>query len=203
MTFEELRLIFIVYSAVFLPIFVIIKNKETISSWVIPTYLISLFVCIFGWELWFTYGLVDGLPVDMRRSDVLNIWLPIHINWLLNSLGDAGVVCMGGLWLMRKSHHKDMAIFKEWRWSAFIILLAWCIGQNLIVELFLYEDQLGVGKPISWAPLTPLGPYINPILFEYGDRTVNLQSQIPWLIMPVFLYKLVIYFNNRDDKRRV
>ena len=203
MTFEELRLIFIVYSAVFLPIFVIIKNKETISSWVIPTYLISLFVCIFGWELWFTYGLVDGLPVDMRRSDILNIWLPIHINWLLNSLGDAGVVCMGGLWLMRKSHHKDIAIFKEWRWSAFIILLAWCIGQNLIVELFLYEDQLGVGKPISWAPLTPLGPYINPILFEYGDRTVNLQSQIPWLIMPVFLYKLVIYFNNRDDKRRV
>ena len=203
MTFEELRLIFIVYSAVFLPIFVIIKNKETISSWVIPTYLISLFVCIFGWELWFTYGLVDGLPVDMRRSDVLNIWLPIHINWLLNSLGDAGVVCMGGLWLVRKSHHKDIAIFKEWRWSAFIILLAWCIGQNLIVELFLYEDQLGVGKPISWAPLTPLGPYINPILFEYGDRTVNLQSQIPWLIMPVFLYKLVIYFNNRDDKRRV
>jgi len=192
-----------VYSAVFLPIFVIIKNKETISSWVIPTYLISLFVCIFGWELWFTYGLVDGLPVDMRRSDVLNIWLPIHINWLLNSLGDAGVVCMGGLWLMRKSHHKDIAIFKEWRWSAFIILLVWCIGQNLIVELFLYEDQLGVGKPISWAPLTPLGPYINPILFEYGDRTVNLQSQIPWLIMPVFLYKLVIYFNNRDDKRRV
>jgi len=203
MTFEELRLIFIVYSAVFLPIFVIIKNKETVSSWVIPTYLISLFVCIFGWELWFTYGLVDGLPVDMRRSDILNIWLPIHINWLLNSLGDAGVVCMGGLWLMRKSHHKDIAIFKEWRWSAFIILLAWCIGQNLIVELFLYEDQLGVGKPISWAPLTPLGPYINPILFEYGDRTVNLQSQIPWLIMPVFLYKLVIYFNNRDDKRRV
>ena len=148
MTFEELRLIFIVYSAVFLPIFVIIKNKETISSWVIPTYLISLFVCIFGWELWFTYGLVDGLPVDMRRSDVLNIWIPIHINWLLNSLGDAGVVCMGGLWLMRKSHHKDIAIFKKWRWSAFIILLVWCIGQNLIVELFLYEDQLGVGKPI-------------------------------------------------------
>jgi len=203
MTFEELRLIFIVYSAVFLPIFVIFKNKETISSWVIPTYLISLFVCIFGWELWFTYGLVDGLPVDMRRSDVLNIWLPIHVNWLLNSLGDAGVVCLGGLWLMWKSHHKDMVIFKAWRWSAFIILLAWCIGQNLIVELFLYEDQLGVGKPISWAPLTPLGPYINPILFEYGDRTVNLQSQIPWLIMPVFLYKLVIYFNNRDDKRRV
>ena len=203
MTFEELRLIFIVYSAVFLPIFVIIKNKEAISSWVIPTYLISLFVCIFGWELWFTYGLVDGLPVDMRRSAVLNIWLPIHVNWLLNSLGDAGVVCLGGLWLMWKSHHKDMVIFKEWRWSAFIILVAWCIGQNLIVELFLYEDQLGVGKPISWAPLTPLGPYINPILFEYGDRTVNLQSQIPWLIMPVFLYKLVIYFNNRDDKRRV
>ena len=93
MTFEELRLIFIVYTAALLPILILIKNKETTPSWIMHAYLISLFVCIFGWELWFTYGLVDGLPVDMRRSDVLSIWLPIHINWLLNSLGDAGIVC--------------------------------------------------------------------------------------------------------------
>ena len=203
MTFEELRLIFIVYTAALLPILILIKNKETTPSWIMHAYLISLFVCIFGWELWFTYGLVDGLPVDMRRSDVLSIWLPIHINWLLNSLGDAGIVCLGGLWLMWISHDKDLSIFKEWRWDAFLVLLTWCIGQNLIVELFLYEDQLGVGKPISWAPFTPLGPYINPILFNYGDRTVALQSQVPWLIMTVFLYKLVIYLNNRDDKRRI
>ena len=130
MTFEELRLIFIVYTAALLPILILIKNKETIPFWVNHTYLISLFVCIFGWELWFTYGLVDGLPVDMRRSDVLSIWLPIHINWLLNSLGDAGIVCLGGLWLMWISHDKDLSIFKEWKWGAFLVLLAWCIGQN-------------------------------------------------------------------------
>ena len=133
MTFEELRLIFIVYTAALLPILILIKNKETTPSWVNHTYLISLFVCIFGWELWFTYGLVDGLPVDMRRSDVLSIWLPIHINWLLNSLGDAGIVCLGGLWLMWISHDKDLSIFKEWKWTAFLVLLTWCIGQNLIV----------------------------------------------------------------------
>ena len=117
MTYEELRLIFIVYTAALLPLLIILKNKQTIPSWALPTYLISLLVCILGWELWFTYGLVDGLPVNMRRSDALNIWLPIHINWLLNSLGDAGAVCLGGLWLMWMSHGKDLAIFKSSSWK--------------------------------------------------------------------------------------
>jgi hypothetical protein len=29
-----------------------------------------------------------------------------------------------------------------------------------------------------------------------------LQGQVPWLLMPAFLYKLVIYLNNKDVKRR-
>ena len=142
---------------------------------------------MFGWELWFTYGLVDGLAVDMRRSNTLNMWLPLHINWLLNSLADAGTVSLGGLWLMWRFKKKDITIFKQWRWDAFIFLVIWCVGQNIIVELFLYQDHLSVGKAIS---------------LEYGDRTVMLQGQVPWLLMPAFLYKLVIYLNNKDVKRR-
>lgn len=202
MTYEEIRLIFIVYTSALLPIFILIKYRKEIPSWTLNIYLIIFFVCLFGWELCFTYGLVDGLAVDMRRSNTLNMWLPLHINWLLNSLADAGTVSLGGLWLMWRFKKKDITIFKQWRWDAFIFLVIWCVGQNIIVELFLYQDQLSVGKAISWAPLSPLGPYINPILLEYGDRTVMLQGQVPWLLMPAFLYKLVIYLNNKDVKRR-
>ena len=29
-----------------------------------------------GWEIWFTYGLVDGQPVDERRPEPLNRAMP-------------------------------------------------------------------------------------------------------------------------------
>jgi hypothetical protein len=148
-----------------------------------------------GWELWFTYGWVDGDSVDVRRSEALNIWLPKNINWLMNSMGDAGAVLLGGVWLMWASHRKDERVFKEWKWSAFCVLLIWCISQNILVEMFLYHDQLAEGKPLSWAPLSPLGPYFNPILFEFNDRTIMLQSQMPWLILPWFFYRTLINLN--------
>ena len=38
------------------------------------------FVCstisALGWEIWFTYGLVDGQPVDQRRPEPLNRAMP-------------------------------------------------------------------------------------------------------------------------------
>jgi hypothetical protein len=52
---------------------------------VTQAYLGSFVLCALGWEIWFTYGLVAGEAVDLRRADVLNQYLPIHINWLLNS----------------------------------------------------------------------------------------------------------------------
>ena len=203
MSYEEIRVIFIVYSSVILPLILLIKYRLQVPSWALKTYIFSFIACALGWELWFTYGIWDGLPVDMRRSDQLNNWLPLHMNWLLNSLGDAGAVCMGSIWLSWLVKKKDITIFKEWKWDVFLFLIILCISQNILVELFLYQDQLSIDKEISWAPLSPLGNYINPVLFEYSDRTVRLQGQLPWLIMPIFLYKLVIYLNNRDDKGRV
>jgi len=41
-----------------------------------------------------------------------------------------------------------------------------------------------------------LGPYFNPVLFEFNDRTLMLQSQIPWLILPALIYVLVIKISN-------
>jgi hypothetical protein len=67
------------------------------------------------------------------------------------------------------------------------------------VEMFLYHDQLAEGKPLSWAPLAPTGPWFNPVLFEFRDRTITLQGQIPWLLMGPLLYWGVLSLNRNPD----
>jgi hypothetical protein len=196
MSFEEIRVITIVYLAVLLPLVIYFTNKSKIPSWIPSFYIVSIVVCALGWELWFTYGWLDGDAVNIRRSEALNTWLPKNINWLMNSIGDAGAVLCVGVWLMWITHKKDPIVFKKWKWSAFSIFLIWCIGQNILVEMFLYHDQLADDKLLSWAPLSPFGPYFNPILFEFNDRSIMLQSQMPWLILPWFFYRAIINLNN-------
>ena len=192
MTLEELRVITIVYVSAFAPLIIYFYKKDNIPLWVPSIYLGSFLVCALGWELWFTYGWVDGDPINIRRSEALNQWIPIHINWLLNSMADAGTISLGGLWLMWRYSGKNNQVFQQWSWSAFSILLMWCITQNLFVELFLYHDQLSLGKSLSWAPLAPTGQFFNPLLFEFNERSVMFQTQLPWLIMSPILYRAVI-----------
>tara|TARA_Y100001936_G_scaffold161811_1_gene158040 strand:+ start:99 stop:695 length:597 start_codon:yes stop_codon:yes gene_type:complete len=192
MTLEELRVILIVYVSALVPLVIYFYNKDKIPKWVPSLYAGMFIMCSLGWELWFTYGWIDGDPVNLRRSSVLNEWIPIHINWLLNSMADAGTISFVGLWLMWKWSDKNSLIFEQWNWSAFSILLLWCITQNLFVELFLYHDQLSEGKILSWAPFAPTGQYFNPLLFVFNERSVMFQTQLPWLIMAPILYKLVI-----------
>ncbi|MEL1224556.1 MAG: hypothetical protein VW522_09930, partial [Candidatus Neomarinimicrobiota bacterium] len=66
-----------------------------------------------------------------------------------------------------------------------------------IVELFLYHDQLGEGKNLSWAPLIPTGNSYNPQLFEFNNRSVMFQTQLPWILLPPFLYLAVIKLANK------
>ena len=192
---EEFRVVAVVYVAVLAPLIIYFLNKHKIPDWVPSFYIVGVIVCSLGWELWFTYGWIDGDPVDSRRSEVLNNWLPKNINWLLNSMADAGTVLIGGVWLMWISHKKNSKVFTQWNWSAFCILMIWCIGQNILVEMFLYHDQLAEGKPLSWAPLSPFGSYFNPLLFEFNSRTIMLQTQIPWMILPWFFYRTLINLN--------
>ena len=192
MTLEELRVITIVYVSALAPLIIYFYKKDKLPLWVPSIYLGSFLVCALGWELWFTYGWVDGDPVNLRRSEALNQWIPIHLNWLLNSMADSGTISLGGLWLMWKCSGKNSQIFQQWSWPAFSILFIWCIAQNLFVELFLYHDQLSKGKLLSWAPLSPTGQFYNPLLFEFNQRSVMLQTQLPWLIMSPILYKAAI-----------
>ena len=188
MTLEELRVITIVYVSALAPLIIYFYKKDRIPLWVPSIYIGSFLLCSLGWELWFTYGWIDGDPVNIRRSEALNQWIPLHINWLLNSMADAGTISLGGLWLMWKFSGKNNQIFQAWNWSAFSVLFIWCITQNIFVELFLYHDQLSEGKSLSWAPLAPTGQLFNPLLFEFNERSVMLQTQLPWLIISPILY---------------
>ena len=188
MTLEELRVITIVYVSALAPLIIYFYKKDRIPLWVPSIYIGSFLLCSLGWELWFTYGWIDGDPVNIRRSEALNQWIPLHINWLLNSMADAGTISLGGLWLMWKFSGKNNQVFQIWNLSAFSILFIWCITQNIFVELFLYHDQLSEGKSLSWAPLAPTGQFFNPLLFEFNERSVMLQTQLPWLIISPILY---------------
>ena len=136
MTLEELRVITIVYVSALAPLIIYFYKKDKIPLWVPSIYIGSFLMCSLGWELWFTYGWVDGDPVNIRRSETLNQWIPLHINWLVNSMADAGTISLGGLWLMWKFSGKNNQIFQAWNWSAFSVLFIWCITQNIFVELF-------------------------------------------------------------------
>ena len=196
MSFEELRVIIVVYSSALIPLIYLLYSYKKLPPWVPLIYITAFIACALGWEVWFTYGLVNGDAVDLRRSAVLSSWIPLHLNWFLNSLADAGTVTLGGFWLMWWMCFKDNQIFSSWSWKAFGVFYIWCICQNIFVELFLYHDQLADGKLLSWAPLAPLGSYLNPELFSFNGRSVMLQTQIPWIILPAVIYAAVIKYSN-------
>ena len=200
MTFEELRVVVVVYTAAILPIIILfnLDLKGQLSSSILKIYFTTFIFCALGWELWFTYGVYGGDPVDIRRSDVLNQFIPKHINWLVNSLADAGTISLGGIILTGKLMGSDRTVFNQWNAGAFLVLLAWCIGQNIFVDMFLYFDQLSIGKDLSWAPLAPTGPWINPVLFQFDDRSITLHGQIPWLLMTPMLYKITMHFQSEE-----
>tara|TARA_B110000438_G_C15757922_1_gene625967 strand:+ start:210 stop:842 length:633 start_codon:yes stop_codon:yes gene_type:complete len=200
MSLDELRIIIVVYISALAPILIMLGlyRKDQLPRSIIKIYLSTFLVCALGWELWFTYGLYAGDPVDLRRSEILNLYIPKNINWLMNSLADAGTISLGGILITGKILGLGRAVFNRWNLAAFIILLAWCIGQNILVEMFLYFDQLSVGKDLSWAPLAPTGPWLNPVLFQFNDRTITLHGQIPWLLMTPILYMITMYFGRKE-----
>lgn len=197
---EQLRVIFVVYTSSLVPLAILLwmRFRGRLADWIWQVYWLSFAACALGWELWFTYGWVAGDPVDARRAAVLTDAIPMHVNWLLNSLADAGSVCLGGLLLVWLVYGKSTEVFKSWHWGAFAILLFHFLAQNLIVEMFLYHDQLAEGKPLSWAPLVPTGPWFNPTLFRFGERTITLQGQVAWLLMAPLFYAGVIRIAGRE-----
>lgn len=184
----------VLYMASLLPAVVILLLYllGKFPRWLMATYVGSFILCAIGWEMWISYGLVDGLDVASRRPQVMNEAIPMHINWILNSLGDAAAVGLTGVFLVWLAYGRANTAFKSWRWGACAILLIWFIAQNLFVELYVYQQQLAEGFRLSWAPLMPTGPWYNPAVLTWDGRTAQLQTQLPWLLMtPIYYYLLL------------
>ena len=190
----EVRRVLVVYSAALAPIilslYLIYKNK--MEKWISLTLISSFLIAAFGWELWINYGVLNGEEVNLRRSEALSCAIPMNINWIVNSLGDTGIVWFGIIlvgWILRNSKN-----FDKFYWSVFLILFAWFMFQNILVEIIIYHHQVGGNTLLSWAPMMPLGSWFNPKLQVIGDRTVALQTQSAWIIGSFVFYYLSIYF---------
>lgn len=196
---EQLNTVVTVYLASVLPAFVIavLYALGKFPRWLFALFVAGFVACALGWEIWLTYGLVDGLDVDSRRPAALAAAIPLHVNWVLNSLGDATSIGLFGVLLVWLFYGRSDRAFVRWRWGAFVILLVWFVGQNLWVELYVYQQQLAEGLRLSWAPLIPTGPWFNPTIFELGGRSAQLQTQLPWLLMtPIYYWMLIRIYNH-------
>ena len=199
LTNEELWLVVRLYFFAVTPIFLIsyLLFRKKINYNTIVVLALTFFICAFGFEIWLTYGLMDGLPVSLRRSEALNCAVPQDLNWILNSLGDVLIVWIG-LFIVRLIFSKSFDPYKKWNWSVFFVFFTWFIAQNIYVEVFFYHHQLGNSGDLSWAPLMPLGSYFNPTLFEIIERPVTFQSQSVWIIMTPIIYFIIIYLNKKS-----
>jgi len=87
-----------------------------LPKWVMAVYGYAFVICAIGWEIWYTYGLVGGLPVYERRAPAMSEAIPIHLNWVLTSLFDAAI-CVIGLYLVWLVAGRKDSAFKRFRWS--------------------------------------------------------------------------------------
>ena len=201
---EEIRIVFIVYICALVPMYLLfIKFKQhSMYRWLKSVYLFSLILCALGWEISFTYGLFDGFDVNERRSLFMSTMIPMDINWLVNSLADAGTICIGGILILSFISKFDDKLFLHWNWNYFLILMLFTLSQNIFVEMFLYFDQISIGKPLSWAPFSPFGASFNPELININNRSIQLQTQMPWIIMTpiLYAYSIVSYRRIYRDK---
>jgi len=210
-----IAIIILIYILSLVPLLVFCSNiyYKRLPKPVVYLYLIGFLLTAFGWELWWTFGLVPpGQDVDHRRCPprvdtdetnsncIENIILPQEINWVAASFFDAGIVCMFGLWFVLKVW--DRSVLIEWHWKVFFAYLIIFVGQNLIVEL-LMSRQLSreEGKDeifVSWAPLSPIGPGWNPSIRVIGEARLSLQNQLPWTLMTPIFYGCCILVYRRD-----
>ena len=168
------------------------------KRWISLTLVSSFLIAALGWEIWVNFGLVDGDPVNFRRSDAMTCAIPMEINWLVNSLADTGIVWFAIIlvfWIFPKRALE----YEKFHLMILFIFFTWFMGQNFLVEAVIYHNQVGGDAEISWAPLMPFGPYFNPTLLNFGERDITLQSQSAWIIGTIVFYSISVYFYKKTN----
>ena len=110
----EFWLIIRLYVAASIPLilatYYILNNKVSYSTSRVLIY--SFIIVAIGWEIWLTYGIAGGLPVDERRSVALSCAIPQNLNWLLNSLADI-LIIWSGIFLVKRFYSNRPEKFGE------------------------------------------------------------------------------------------
>ena len=167
-------------------VLVILSITRVIPTRVIKVYLFNFLLCLFGWEVWMTYGLVGGDSEQKRLNTTTN---PI-VNMTVMTAGD-GLVGVLQAEATLKAFGSE--VFKKWDWRAFALIFAIGIVQNIAVTVIL-RKRLEVGK-LSLAPMMPIRPPDN--LVKYGLGTNILQSQEGWILQPFIFYAILIRFHRQ------
>jgi len=150
-------------------IFLALITFKTLPCWYLLIFFITFALCMIGWEMWMSYGIIDGDSIEERtgRNNGSNM--------VLMCLGDA-IIGVVQIWTAMKM--VGPSAFKNWNWKAFGIIFAIGIVQNIIVTIALAKQIKG--ESISWAPLMPIKT--DPII----------QTQEPWILEPFILYAIAI-----------
>ncbi len=175
----------------------VLAGLKRLPRWIPRVYAACFLLCVFGWEIWWNYGLVGGAPVDERRAEILQRYNPQHLNWFLNSFGDAGSIALVGLLFVGAAYRFRSDPFREWKWPAFAILFVWYTGQNIWIDVAIYSGQISSEHALSWAPFSPAGPWWNPALFHVGDTPIHLQTELPWIVMTPIVYAVTIAIHRK------
>ena len=169
---EKVSLFEILIIVVTLVIFGLISLKR-LPLWYLWIFLFTFGLCLIGWELWMSFGLINGDSVH-ERSNKNNT-----NNLILMCLGDA-IIGVLQVFLAIKICGKDS--FKKWNWKAFGVIFLFGIVQNIIVTILLYKQL--ANKSISSAPMMPI------------KMNAPLMVQQPWILQPFLLYPVAMFLIN-------
>ena len=161
----------------------ILSLLRKIPNRIAKVYLINCFICLFGWELWMTYGILDGQSEQKRMGTSFN---PL-LNMSIMTAGD-GLIGVLQVEATLKAFGPDA--FKKWNWEAFTMIFGIGVIQNVIITYILrkrFTDK------ISYAPLMPWRPK-EPIL---GLSPNIIQIQEGWILQPFIFYLLLIHYHSK------
>ena len=176
--------------------------QEPRWKWMVYLFFLSAVMCALGWEVWWNFALVDGLPVDKRRPPDMNKLLPISIIWLINSIGDGFICFVAVMFIIWRYNNSSSDIIRA-SWDSghrrcfrivdFIVTAVWFVGQDIIMSTFVLKDQLKHPEELSVAPFSPVHATWNPI----NIGSISIDVQLPLIFMSLLWYPLMLSIFHR------
>ena len=162
--------VFLTFNLLFLIILIALVSLKKLPLFVIYVYLINFVLCAITWEIFMSFGVIEGESVEQREEGSNNIF-----NMFMMSMADA-IVGFIQIYVAYKIFGKKG--FDKWNWKVFGVIFGIGMFINILVTIVL-KNRLKDAK-LSYAPFMPVqtNPYV--------------QNQEPWIIQPFVFYGIII-----------